>query len=75
MTSLRRMGFVAGGKGKRGEGIGILNGLKAYLVRQNINDFVDEGMFPPPKLERQLSFLLESFRMKAQEAAIAGLRQ
>jgi hypothetical protein len=38
-------------------------------------DFVDEGTLPPPKLERQLSFLLESSWMKAQKTAIAGLRQ
>jgi len=38
-------------------------------------DVVDEGTLPAPKLERQLAFLLESSRMKAQKAPIAGLRQ
>jgi hypothetical protein len=58
------------------EALGADEGVVPLRSEANVGrDVVDKGTFPAPKLDRQLSILLESSRMKAQQAAIAGLRQ
>ena len=53
------------------ETFGADEGVVPLGTEFNVNcDTVDEATFPAPKLDRQLSFLLESSRMKPHEPAI-----
>ena len=58
------------------ETLGADEGIVPLRSEPGVNrDAVNEAALPAPELDRQLSLLLESSGMKAQQATIAGLGQ